>query len=77
MAPTITVLTLGEWLAVFDIVVIGATPCTKEDIMAGVIGPEVIKMNVGMIDLVVGHMGEGRHAVNDPEGNARVGIGIT
>jgi hypothetical protein len=63
-------------LAIFDIVVISTIPCTKEGVVAGAISPGVIKVVVGVVDLVIGHMSKGRCAVDDPGGNTVVGIGI-
>jgi hypothetical protein len=76
VAPTIAVLTLGEWLAVFNVVVISVAPCAEEGVVAETIGPGVIEVVVGMIDPVISHVSEGRHAVDDIGGNAIVGIGI-
>jgi len=42
VAPTMAVLTLDEWFAVFDVVVIGAAPCTVKGVVAGVVSPGVI-----------------------------------
>jgi hypothetical protein len=77
VAPSIAILTLEEWLAVFHIVVVAVTPSTVEDVVAGTVGPGVVEVVVGMVDLVVGHVGKGRCAVNDSGGNTCVGIGIT
>jgi hypothetical protein len=76
VAPAIAVLTLGEWFAIFDVVVVGVAPGAVEGVVAGVIGLGVIKVVAGMVDLVVGHVGEGRCAVNDPGGDVVVGVGI-
>ena len=65
VTPMIAILTLSERLAVFDIVVIGAAPCAKEGIMTGAIGPGVIEVIAGVVDLIVGHVGKGRHAVSN------------
>ena len=76
VALMIAVLTLGERLAIFDVVVISAAPCAVEGIVVGMVGPEVIEVVAGVVDLVVGHVGKGGRAVNDPEGDVAVGIGI-
>ena len=76
VAPTVAILTFGEWFAVFDIVVVGATLCAEEGVMLGAVSPEVIEIVIGMVDLVVGHVGKGGHAVDDPRGDAVVGVGV-
>jgi hypothetical protein len=77
VAPPVTVLTFGERFAIFNIVVIGVAPCTVEGVMVGAIGPRVIEVVVGVVDLVVSYMSEGGHAVDDPRGNVVVGVGIS
>jgi hypothetical protein len=76
MAPMVAVLTLGEGLAVFDIVIVAVTPCAVESVMAGAIGPEVIEVVVGIVDLVVSHVDKGGHAVDDSRGNVVAGVGV-
>jgi hypothetical protein len=77
VAPMVTILTLGEGLAVLNIVVISATLCIEEGVMAGMIGLGVVKVVAGMVDLIVGHVSKGGCAVDDPRGDAIVGIGIS
>jgi hypothetical protein len=43
----------------------------------GVVGPGVIVVVVGMVDLVVGHLLEGQGAVDDVGGDVVIGIGIS
>jgi hypothetical protein len=76
VAPTTAVLTLGEWLAIFDIVVIGTAPCTEESIVAGAICLRVVEVDVGVVDLIVSHVAKGGCAVNDARGDVCVGIGV-
>ena len=76
VAPAATILTLGEWLAVFDVVVVSTTPRAKEGVVVGMVGPRVVEEVAGVVDLIVGQVfGRGR-AVNDAGGNATVGIGV-
>jgi hypothetical protein len=44
--------------------------------VVGTVGPGVIEEVAGMVDLVVGQLVEGWHAVDDAGGNAVIGIGI-
>jgi hypothetical protein len=76
VAPTVTVLTLGEWLAILDVVVAGVAPRAKEGVVTGAVGPRVVEVVAGVIDLVVGHVGRGRCAVNDTGGNAVISVGV-
>ena len=76
MAPMVAVLTFGERLAIFNIMVISTIPYAKEGVVVGAIGLEVIKVVVGVVDLVIGHMSKRRCAVDDPGGNIVVGVGI-
>ena len=70
MTPTVTILTLGEWFAILDIVVVGTTPRAKEGVVAGVVGPWVVEEVAGVMDLIVGQVfGRGR-AVDDTEGRS-------
>ena len=76
VAPTVAILTLEEWLAVFHVVVVAVAPGAVEGVVAGTVGPGILEVVVGMVDLVVGHVGKGRHAENDAGGDAVVGIGV-
>ena len=76
VAPTIAVLALKEWPAVFHIMVVTVTPGAVEGVMAGAVSPGVIKVIAGVVDLIVGHVGKGWHAVDDTGGDAVVGVGI-
>ena len=53
VAPTTTILTLGEWFAIFDVVVVGAAPQAEEGVVAGTVGPGVVEEVAGMVDLIV------------------------
>ena len=77
VALAVAVLTFGEWLAIFHIVVISTAPCVVKGVVAGTIGPRVVEVVVGVVDLVVGHVGKGGHAVNNPGSNAVVRIGVS
>ena len=77
MTPMVAVLTLGEWFAVLDVMVIGIAPCAVKGVVAGTVGPGVIEVVAGVVDLVVGHMSKGGHAVDDPGGDAVVGVGVS
>ena len=44
VAPMIAILTLGEWLAVLDIVVAGIAPGTVKGVVAGAISPRVVEV---------------------------------
>jgi len=74
VAPPIAVLTLEEWLAIFDIVVVAAAPGAVEGVVTGTVGPWVIEVIAGVVDLIVGQVG--RRAVDDAGGDAVIGIGI-
>jgi hypothetical protein len=74
VAPTIAVLTFEEWLAIFYIVVVAIAPGAVEGVVAETVGPGVVKVVAGMVDLVVGHVGKGRRAIDDAGGNAVVGM---
>ena len=74
VAPTIAILTLGERLAVFDIVVGGVAPGTMKGVVAGAVGPGVVEVVAGVADLIVGQVG--RRAVDDARGDAVVGVGV-
>jgi hypothetical protein len=74
VAPTIAILTFEEWFAVFYVVVAAVAPGTVEGVMAGTVGPGVVEVVAGVVDLIVGHVG--RRAVDDSGGDAVVGIGI-
>ena len=76
VAPPIAVLTLEEWLAVFHIVVVAIAPGAVEGVVTGAVGPRVVEVVAGVVDLVVGHMGERWRAVDDAGGDAVIGIGI-
>jgi hypothetical protein len=45
--------------------------------MVGAVGPGVIVVVVGMVDLIVGHLLKGRGAVDDTGGDAVVGVGVS
>jgi hypothetical protein len=77
MAPTVAVLTLGERFAVFHVVVIGITPGAVKGVVMGAISPRVVEVVAGMINLIVGHVGKGGRAVNDPGSNVVIGIGVS
>jgi hypothetical protein len=76
VAPATTVLTLGEQLAIFYIVVVSAAPRAKEGVVTGMVGPGVVEEVAGVADLIVCQVLEGRRAVNDARGDAVVGVGI-
>ena len=76
VAPTVAVLTLGERFAVFDVVVVSATPCAVKGVVMGTVGLGVVEVVAGVVDLVVGHMSKGGRAVDYPGGDAVVGVGI-
>ena len=76
VAPTIAVLALKEWPAVFHIMVVTVTPGAVEGVMAGAVSPGVIKVIAGVVDLIVGHVGKGWHAVDDTGGDAVVSVGV-
>jgi hypothetical protein len=76
VAPAAAILTLGEWFAILDVVVVGTTPRAKEGVMAGTVGPGVVEEVASVVDLIVGQvLGRGR-AVDDAGGDAAVGIGV-
>ena len=76
VAPAATILTLGEWLAVFDVVVVGPAPRAEEGVVAGTVGPRVVEEVTCVMDLIVSQvLGRGR-AVDDAGGDAAVGIGV-
>ena len=77
VAPAAAILTLGEWLAILDIVVIGVTPCAEEGVVTGVISPGVVKEVVGMMDLIVSQVLDRGRAVDDMGGDAVVGVGVS
>ena len=77
MAPTATILTLGEWLAVFNIMVVGSAPQAEEGVVAGMVGPRIVEEIAGVVDLIVGQVFEGRHTVNDAGGDAVIGVCIS
>ena len=74
VAPTIAVLTLGEWLAVLDVVVGGVAPGAVKGVVAGAVSPGVVEVVAGVADLIVGQVGW--RAVDGAGGDAVVGIGI-
>ena len=76
MAPAAAILTLGEWFAIFDVVVVGTAPRAKEGVVVGAVSPGVIKVVMCMGDLIVGHLLKGQCAIDDVGGNAIVGIGL-
>jgi hypothetical protein len=76
VAPAAAILTLSEGLAVFYVVVVGATPRAEEGVMMGAVGPGVIEEVAGVADLVVGQVLEGWRAIDDAGGNVIVGIGV-
>ena len=76
MAPPIAVLALKERLAVFHVVIVAAAPGAVEGVVAGTVGPGVVEVVAGVVDLVVGHVGKGWRAVDDTRGDAVVGVGI-
>ena len=76
MAPAAAILTLGEWFAILDVVVVGTAPRAKESVMAGAVGPGVVEEVAGVMDLIVGQvLGRGR-AVDDAGSDAAVSIGV-
>ena len=77
VAPAAAILTLGEWFAILDIVVVGTAPRTKEGVVAGTVGPGVVKEVAGVVDLIVREVFAGRHTVNDARGDALIGIGVS
>jgi hypothetical protein len=76
VAPSVAVLTFEEWLAVFHVVVVAIAPGAVEGVVAGTVGPGVVKVVAGVVDLIVGHVGKGRHAVDDAGGDAVIGVGV-
>jgi hypothetical protein len=76
MAPPVAVLTLEERLAVFHIVVVAVAPGAVEGVVVGMVGPGVVKVVAGVVDLIVGHVGKGRCAIDDTGGDAVIGIGV-
>ena len=76
VAPAATILTLGEWLAVFDVVVVGTAPRAEEGVVAGAVGPGVVEEVAGVMDLIVGQVLGRGHAVDDAGGDAAVGVGV-
>ena len=76
VAPAATILTLGEWLAVFDVVVVGTAPRAEEGVVAGMVGPGVVEEVAGMMDLIVSQVLDRGRAVDDTRGDAVVGIGV-
>jgi len=45
--------------------------------MMGTVGPRVVEEVMGMVDLVVGQLFKGWHAVDDAGGDTVVGVGIS
>jgi hypothetical protein len=76
VAPVAAILTLSEGLAVFYIVVVGTAPQAEEGIVTGAVGPGVVEEVAGMVDLTVGQVFNGGHAVDDTGGNAVIGVGV-
>ena len=68
IAPAAAVLTLGEGLAVFDVVVVGATPRAEKGVVAGAVGPGVVEEVAGMVDLIVSQVLDRGCAVDDAGG---------
>jgi hypothetical protein len=54
VAPAAAILTLGEWLAILDVVVVGAAPRAEKGVVTGAVGPGVVEEVVGVVDLIVG-----------------------
>ena len=75
MAPLVIILTLCQGFAILDVVIVSSAPRAEEGVVTWVIGPGVIVVVVGMVDLVVGHLLEGQGAVDDAWGDTVVGIG--
>jgi hypothetical protein len=44
--------------------------------VVGAVSPGVVKEVAGVVDLIVGQVLEGRHAVNDTRGDAVIGVCI-
>ena len=76
VAPTVTILTFEEWFALLYVVLIAVAPGAMEGVVAGTVGPGVVEVIAGVVDLVVGHVGEGWRAVDDARGDAVVGVSI-
>jgi hypothetical protein len=76
MAPAAAVLTLGEGLAIFNVVVVGTAPRAEEGVVAGTVGPGVVEEVTGVADLVVCQLVKGRRAIDDAGGDAVVGVSI-
>jgi hypothetical protein len=76
VAPPIAILTLEEWFAILHVVVIAVAPGAVEGVMTGTIGPGVVEVVAGVVDLIVGHVGERWCAVDDTRGDAVVGVGV-
>jgi len=76
VAPTIAVLTFEEWFAIFYVVVVAVAPGAVEGVVTGAVGPRVVEVVAGVVDLVVGHVGERWRAVDDAGGDAVVGVGV-
>jgi hypothetical protein len=74
-SPT-AVLTLCQGLAVLNVVVIGSAPGAAESVVVGVVSPGVIEEVMGVGDLVVSHLHEGQHAVNDMRGNVVISVSL-
>jgi hypothetical protein len=45
--------------------------------MVGMVGPRVVVVVAGMVDLVLGHLHKGWGAIDDTGGDAVVGVGIS
>jgi hypothetical protein len=76
VAPAATILTLGEWLAVFDVVVVGTAPRAEEGVVAGMVGPGVVEEVAGVMDLIVSQVLDRGRAVDDTGGDAVVSVGV-
>ena len=77
VAPAAAVLTLGEGLAIFDVVVVGTAPRAEEGVVTGTIGPGVVEEVAGVVDLVVRQLVKGWRAIDDAGGDAVVGVGVS
>ena len=76
VAPAAAVLTLGEGLAIFDVVVVGTAPRAEEGVVTGAVGPGVVEEVAGVVDLVVRQLVKGWRAIDDAGGDAGVGVGV-
>jgi hypothetical protein len=74
VAPVAAILAFCQRFAVFNIVIISATPETEKGVVAGAVSPGIIKVVMCVGNLIVSHLFKGQHTVDNVGGDVVIGI---